>query len=68
MQLTTEQLRQAITSEGKAWKQTRELERQQARRMHALFQAAAGTGISESEMSRLANVDRMTVRRALGKR
>lgn len=68
MQLTAEQLRQAITSEGKAWKQTRELERQQARRMHALFQAAAGTDISESEMSRLANVDRMTVRRALGKR
>jgi hypothetical protein len=68
MKMTTEQLRQAITNEGKAWKETRELERQQARRMHALFQAAAGTEISESEMSRLANVDRMTVRRALGKR
>jgi DNA invertase Pin-like site-specific DNA recombinase len=35
--------------------------------LHAAIRAAVADGMSESEAARVAGVDRMTVRRALGK-
>jgi len=49
------------------WHKARERERALAVKLYAAIVAAVEDGMSEVEVARVANVDRMTVRRALGK-
>lgn len=49
------------------WHDAKRTERQSAANMYAAIVAAVDSGMSESEAARIAGVDRMTVRRALGK-
>ena len=52
---------------GAAWAAARELEREAAAAVYGLIVRCDARGISESEIARRLDVDRMTVRRALGK-
>lgn len=52
---------------GKAFATARDRERQAAAQLHEAIRLAVLEGMSESEAARVAGVDRMTVRRALGK-
>ncbi len=52
---------------AKQWHNARQKERALAAELYAAIQLAVNDGISESEVARIANIDRMTVRRALGK-
>jgi predicted DNA-binding protein (UPF0251 family) len=52
---------------GKAFKAARDRERLAAAHLHEQIRLAVLEGMSESEAARVAGVDRMTVRRALGK-
>ena len=52
---------------GKAFHVARERERQAAAKLYEAIRLAVLEGMSESEAARVAGVDRMTVRRALGK-
>lgn len=52
---------------GERWHKAKRAERAQAAAMYARICAAVADGMSESEAARVAGVDRMTVRRALGK-
>jgi hypothetical protein len=56
-----------LHSAGQAWIVAREDERATAEHVKELMREAHGRGASEVEIARLAGVDRMTVRRALGK-
>lgn len=58
-----EQLRKA----GKAWHDAKRRERERAAALYEEIRGAVERGLSESEAARVAGVDRMTVRRALGK-
>lgn len=58
-----ERLRRA----GAAWAKARETERALAADMYAAIVDAVEGGVSEVQAAKLAGVDRMTVRRALGK-
>jgi DNA-binding GntR family transcriptional regulator len=49
------------------WHKARERERALAVELYAAIVAAVDSGMSEVEAARVAGVDRMTVRRALGK-
>jgi len=49
------------------WRKARERERALAVELYAAIVAAVNSGMSEVEAARVAGVDRMTVRRALGK-
>lgn len=60
--------RAALVDAGQQWISAREAERQAATTVYREIQQAAAEGIAETEIARLAGVDRMTVRRALGKR
>jgi predicted DNA-binding protein (UPF0251 family) len=53
---------------AKQWHNARDKERILAAELYAAIRLAVNEGMSESEAARVANVDRMTVRRALGKR
>ena len=53
---------------GKRWNAAREKERALAAELYAAICEAVEGGMSEHEAARVAGVDRMTVRRALGKR
>ena len=53
---------------GKKWQAARERERALATELYAALQRECAAGMTEVEAARLAGVDRMTVRRALGKR
>lgn len=52
---------------GKQWHAARDRERQLAARVYEQIRLSVLEGMSESEAARVAGVDRMTVRRALGK-
>lgn len=52
---------------GRTWSQAQEAERQVAAAAYALIRHAVDEGLSESEVARRLGVDRMTVRRAVGK-
>lgn len=60
--------RQELEQIGKRWAKARKAERTVAAQMYAVIKSAADVGIPEAEIARLAGVDRMTVRKALGKR
>ena len=49
------------------WRQAREVERDLAAETYAAIVAAVDSGMSEVQAAKVAGVDRMTVRRALGK-
>lgn len=53
---------------AKAWKEARDSERDLATEAYAAIVDAVAAGISEVQVAKIAKVDRMTVRRALGKR
>jgi predicted DNA-binding protein (UPF0251 family) len=53
---------------AKQWHAARDRERVLAADLYAAIRLAVNEGMSESEAARVAGVDRMTVRRALGKR
>ena len=52
---------------GVAWDKAREVERALAAEMYAAIVEAVAGGVSEVQAAKIAGVDRMTVRRALGK-
>ncbi len=52
---------------GAAWKEARALERAASSRTHDAIRAAVAAGMTEVDAAAFAGVDRMTVRRALGK-
>lgn len=52
---------------GKAFKAARDRERLASAHLYEQIRLAVLEGMSESEAARVAGVDRMTVRRALGK-
>jgi len=52
---------------SKQWHAARDRERQLAALLYAEIRLTVLEGMSESEAARVARVDRMTVRRALGK-
>lgn len=53
---------------GAKWQAAKTKERALAAELYAAIRSAVAAGMSESEAARVAGVDRMTVRRALGKR
>ena len=57
-----------LVKAGHAWHAAKTRERERAAETYVAIVAFCAAGGSESEAARLANVDRMTVRRALGKR
>jgi hypothetical protein len=60
--------RQELMDVGKQWKEAKNIERGWATAAYLVIQRAALEGIPETQIARLAQVDRMTVRKALGKR
>lgn len=58
---------QQLVKAGKAWHDAKRKEREQAAALYEAIRGAVAGGLSEVEAARLAGVDRMTVRRALGK-
>lgn len=52
---------------AKRWHDTRKRERELAAKLYELIQLAHGMGTPETQIAKIAGVDRMTVRRALGK-
>ena len=58
---------QELRKAGKAFAAARDRERLAAATLHEAIRKAVADGMSESEAARVAGVDRMTVRRALGK-
>jgi hypothetical protein len=57
-----------LTKAGKAWHAAKEREREKMTALYAAIVAYCEDGGSEMKAAQLAGVDRMTVRRALGKR
>lgn len=60
-------LKLSVLNAGRAWSAAKDDERAAMAALYAAVVAAHAAGISEVEAARLAGVDRMTVRRALGK-
>jgi len=58
---------QALRRAGKAWTKAKEREREAAQACYAAIVKAVEGGMTEVRAAELAGVDRMTVRRALGK-
>lgn len=56
-----------LTNCGMAWHEAKSVERERAAEMYAAIVAYCEAGGSEVKAAELAGVDRMTVRRALGK-
>lgn len=59
---------EALRRSGKKWSAARANEREAAEAAYAAIAAAAAAGIAETRIAKELGVDRMTVRRALGKR
>ncbi len=53
---------------GRRWNAARDRERVLAAELYDAIREAVDGGMTEAEAARVAGVDRMTVRRALGKR
>jgi DNA-binding GntR family transcriptional regulator len=56
-----------LAKAGKRWHAAKVRERDAAGELYAAIQEAVGEGMSEVQAAKVAGVDRMTVRRALGK-
>jgi hypothetical protein len=59
--------RAALQDAGRVWSAAKDYERAAMATLYAAVVAAHAAGVTEVEAARLAGVDRMTVRRALGK-
>jgi len=57
-----------VARAGKRWAKAKAAEREAMTALYAALAAGSQAGLSEVAMAELAGVDRMTVRRALGKR
>jgi len=57
-----------LRAAGRRWNAARDKERAAAATLYAAIVAACDAGLPEAEAARVADVDRMTVRRARGKR
>lgn len=57
-----------LTEAGKDWEEARRHERIEATHAYAWINVAYMHGIPETQIAKLAGCDRMTVRKALGKR
>lgn len=57
-----------LVKAGKAWARAKTREREAVAALYAAIQHAVENGMTEVEAAKLAGCDRMTVRRALGKR
>lgn len=64
----TDDARAALAAAGERWRAAVSDERAAAAACYAAIVAACDAGVPEREATRLAGVDRMTVRRARGKR
>lgn len=64
--MTMEELE--LVKHGKRWRKARDQEREAAEHTYESIRRAVASGTSEVQAAELAQVDRMTVRRALGKR
>lgn len=60
-------LKMSLMNVGKEWAAAKEDERAAMANVYAAIVAAHSAGVSEVDAARLSGVDRMTVRRALGK-
>jgi hypothetical protein len=60
-------LKLSVLNAGRAWSAAKDDERAAMANVYAAIVAAHAAGVTEVEAARLAGVDRMTVRRALGK-
>lgn len=56
-----------LAKSANAWRKAKERERLMAAEMYEQIRRAVKNGMSESEAARVSGVDRMTIRRALGK-
>ena len=56
-----------LVAAGQAWAKAKAAERKAAEACYAEIVAAVANGMSEVQAAKVAGVDRMTVRRALGK-
>ena len=56
-----------LAKAGNRWHAAKDRERALAAELYAAIQRAVGEGLSEVQAAKMAGVDRMTVRRALGK-
>jgi len=56
-----------LTTIGKEWANARTVERKHANVAYATIRKAANAGIPETRIAAAMRIDRMTVRRALGK-
>ena len=56
-----------LSKAGRAYRAAKERERERMAELYDAIRDYCGSGGTESEAARLADVDRMTVRRALGK-
>lgn len=63
-----EQDERRLRDAGKKWARARKAEREWAASTYDAIRSAADLGIPETRIAELAGVDRMTVRKALGKR
>lgn len=57
-----------LANRGRAYLDARAAAEEARRRLHGAIVDAVQAGVSEAEAARIAGVDRMTVRNALGKR
>lgn len=58
----------ALERAGRSWNRARQRERELAAALYEAIQAAHAAGMPETQIAAAAGVDRMTVRKALGKR
>jgi hypothetical protein len=65
--MSADHARAALENAGRVWSAAKDDERAAMATLYAAVVAAHAAGVSEVEAARLAGVDRMTVRRALGK-
>lgn len=66
-ELADDKTMEALRLAAKAWASARTVEREASASVHEAIRAAAALGVSETRLAKVAGVDRMTVRRALGK-
>lgn len=57
-----------VSEAGRVWREARAQERADAAQAHEEIRSAYADGYTETTIAQLMGVDRMTVRRALGKR
>lgn len=65
--MTDDTLADTLHSVGQRWNEARKAERLAAEQVHTAIRHAASTGMPETQIAAALGVNRMTVRKALGK-